>query len=378
MQLPQGSIQTRIAKAIEDAAGAYLSLCAGRDELRPETGDCLDSFGFSASLIELLEVVSFHPNLSSQARNHVVAHFDCNKLKWVNRREFWSRGVGGLIGAFLSTGDRFFFDTAHKCALKALNAGPFGPFINLATGECRSRPFGDSTEWADLSAGIPELSALVRLARSPNLEEHLRKRVEMMSRWTLQNPVDVFGVTVLSDLATAYAVSEDPGILKLLSGLNVTFSIGENASVLYPIVRVAHYLENRVPRFKVWNVEFIEAYGVRDYSLPAFKSLSTKGSMWLQRFRFDATLLLTWLAQGKYRDVIEKVVLMTVAEFRCGKGFCGLTSSNAGRVLKDNIQHSEFLGQWLKAGVLLGMDSKLVQNFVFNERGHVIRDRNHY
>ena len=377
--ISKASGQTHIAKAIEDAVGAYLSLCAGRDELRPETGDCLDSFGFGASLLELLEVVAiYHPNLSSQARRHVVDHFDCGKLKWVNRREFWSRGVGGLIGAYLVTGDGFFFDTAQKCALKALNTGPFGPFINLATRACRPRPLGDSAGWADLSAGIPELSALVQLSHSPKLEEHLRKRLTMMSGWTLRSPVDVSGVAVLSDLATAYAVSEDPGILKLLSGVNVTFLIHENASLLYPLVRVAHYLGDRVPHFKVWNVESIEAFGLRDYSPPAFKSLSTKGSTWLGRFRFDATLLLTWLASGKHRDVIEKTVLMTVTECRCGKGFCGLTSSNTGRVLKDNIQHSEFLGQWLKAGILLGMDSKLVQNFVFNERGHVIRDRNHY
>ena len=354
---------------------AYSTRCWGSDEVRPETGECVNSFGFAASLLESLETLFLagKSTLYNTARKYVAEEFDCRNIKRVNRREFWTRGIASLIGAHLVTNDPLFLSHAEKCARLVLDVENVAAFVNLVSGVGQGRGWQHGVSRADLSTGLPELVALAKLTKSSVLEKHLAKQIARLKNMPKGVQWDADSVAFVSDVATAYGISGDSEIGMLLKDVEVKALVGVNASLLYPLVSAVDFVGNRIPGFFVWNVESLVAHGEKEYSKKKpFRGLQHTKLIWTHQFDFDATLLLTWLRQRKNADVIDGILEWTLSNCTCGKGFCGFTGSNGGKVYKGDVQHSNFVGQWIKAGVLLHEHKSRVKDYVFNSRGHVI------
>ena len=366
---------TPFADALEKAMSAYSTRCWGADEVHPATGECINSFGFAASLLESLETLFLAGKwkLYKRARNYVAREFDCRNIERVNRREFWTRGIASLIGAYLVTRDPLFLGQAEKCARIVLEFKNAPALVDLKSGVGQGRGWEHGARRADLSTGLPELVALTRLTKSSELENHLRKQIKRLKKMSMGVQWDADSVAFVSDVATAYGISGDSEIGMVLKDVEVKALVGENASLLYPLVSAVDLVDNRVPGFFVWNMESLVAHGEKEYSRKRpFSGLQHTKLIWTHQFDFDATLLLTWLRQGKNLEVIDRILSWTLSNCTCGRGYCGLTVSNGGKVYRDDVQHSNFVGQWIKAGVLLHERRSRVKDYVFNSRGHVI------
>jgi hypothetical protein len=116
---------------------------------------------------------------------------------------------------------------------------------------------------------------------------------------------------------------------------------------------------------------------------PQYAIFSPGDSRTLLSFRFDATVLLMIMREDQKRGAnkasaeIKSIVSQSLSQCRQGAGFAGIRRSNSDRVYPDNIQHSAFLGGWLKTGALVARRAeKLTIDGVFNERGQLIFSEN--
>jgi hypothetical protein len=154
-----------LSAAFEKGLTTHFTHCRASDATRPGTGECIDEFGFSATILESLQtsVLLDHGRLFSHSRDFLKTSFNCSRLGFVNRHEFWSRGIGSLVGTFLMTGDQFFLSKAEQCADRLLRFTRPWSLVHLADLTGKDRGFEDGPSPSDLTAGLPELLALAKI-----------------------------------------------------------------------------------------------------------------------------------------------------------------------------------------------------------------------
>lgn len=382
-----------IYNTVEKSVRAYMENCLGEDEYRPQTKQCLNSFGFSATLVESLETLLWTNNreLYKRVALYLKENFDCENLTWVNRHELWSRAVGSFIGTYIMTGDDFFLTQATKCAIIASNYTV--PIMNIKEGKIKKRSWMDEPVLVDYTIGLPELISLSKLTNNTEIRTILDNVLDGLPEVTRVTSddgnytmtannitvkrLDGLSVSFFNNLAIAYTLDENEKIEHILDNVAITAWTGPNVSILYPIVNALDLLKEKNLHFHVESGKKLVQYAINEHLAPRYNAFAQGDSRTLLGFKFDATVLNVMLRRCAKLDMscqyIHNVITYSLAQCEQGNGYSGLRHSNAERIVFDNVQHSAFTGSWLKIAAILaaGMQS-FARDAVFNERGHLL------
>jgi hypothetical protein len=269
---------------------------------------------------------------------------------------------------------------AEECVDRLLMVNATAPFVNLAKMKKKDRGWESEGSPVDCVAGLPELLALAKI--TGNLEYSKRAR-ELLSNLPLEfRKMDGSTVSFFNLLAIGQVIEETKEAKRALRGVNEFVGwTGSNETLLHPLLNVVSLLGNSRNAVHFRNEEYLRDRAIERHRPPLYTVFSPGDPRTLLSFRFDATVLLMIIREDQKRGLekssaeVRAVVEHSLGHCRQGVGFAGIRRANSDRVYPDNVQHSAFLGQWLKAGALVARRAeKLTVEGVFNERGQLVFD----
>jgi hypothetical protein len=377
--------------AAKSAFSSYFDTCLSDDEFRPISKTCTSSFGFSATVFESLAplfILGLAPEFG-KAVTFIRDRFKCAELEWVNRREFFSRCIGSLIGCFVVTGDDFFLNKASEFADQILTfdrKNSIPAFVNFRNQSSRTPGWLNGTTIIDIISGLPEILAMHSLTQNEMFSIAYLSILNNFPEWTrsffssyhLHNRmpasqmslVDGASVGFIHNLLIAQKVRPMKKIEELLlrSLVNFTFWVARNSTVLEPMLEVVKYCEEKQNALPVFNLTAFEAYEQKRFATgeELFKSAASPD------FRFDTTYFRATLAVDSIEKV-KKTILESLEVCKVGGGFTGFLSSNLRERMPDDVQHSSFFGQWMNLGAWIAAGkADIYARGVVNERGHLL------
>ena len=380
--LEQTEFTSKILSAVSMSFDNYLKKCPLEDELRPISGQCLSSYGFSSTLLESIETLHILglKERYVKAKELIKTNFSCLNLKWTNRRELFSRAIGALIGSYLLTRDSLFVKKACECADAILSfdtSTVIPPFINILEKRTRVHGWQAGSSLMDIISGLPELLSLYALTNSerysigylsilnnlPSYPENLKPFHSFYNIETREPTSDIQridGLTAgfLHNLAIAQKLKPMRKLKELLSVSMSNLSSLGHYSALYPLYETAHIAQSM-------DIEVNYSVDVEFADIFALKSGSNYES-----FEFDATVLRTGITEKK--QSIKEIITESLSKCKVANGFTGLRRNNRGVNLTD-IQHSSFIGEWMNIAAWIASNkTDVFGRSVFNERGHLL------
>ncbi|OHT00149.1 hypothetical protein TRFO_33282 [Tritrichomonas foetus] len=395
----------KIRKAVSSAFDQYYHKCLGYDEFRPNTNECVNSFGFSSTIFDALDVL-YLLDLKlqyQQAKKFIFSNFTCKKLRWVNRKEFWSRCIGSLISSYILTSDHLFLEKAIECSNEALVFDHHSsPFINIEQKTYRKQNWIKGISLSDIVAGLPELFALKTLTKNesysihylsilnniPPLENPLYNFFDISEKVTIKDLRKFDGniVSFYQTLAIAQLLKPIKSIKEVLiqSFQNVTLQKNKESFFelyhLLPTYEVVTLLDQlNIPYENNLIDELLKA--IENLYDDPYKIFEPESTDEVIPFRFDGSTLRSFMRNStdiqEARTKILDIVSLSIDKCQVNEGFAGIMRSYTNELISTNIQHSNFFGQWISfAAYLLTNQYKIIPNAIFNDRGHILYSNN--
>lgn len=379
------NFRTILIEAAHLAFINYFTNCINHDEFRPISKKCLDNYGFSVSLFESLETLYIlnMTNDFQKAKNYIM-NFSFDNRGFINVHEFWSRGIASLIGAYQLSGDISFLFKASQLADQVLYREK-NDFINIKLGESSSIATGKHflSNWL---SGVPEIMILNEFIQAPCYIEYIKREISRKSdifiypqEFTKKHTYEpIFNFLTTSFIKNANLVQK---LLSLMPQINIkemkhdyqskSDFIDKSKKLLkhFKITKKTRLSEltlasqllsfrNIFPPNLLDNLENEERYG------------DVKNMF---GFQFKGDEIFDLSRRGEF-DIVKKTITNSLQKYKTKTGFNGITSSSIGNKYPDDIQHTEFLGEWLKVGAMISCGYQfLFQTGIFNEYNHILK-----
>ena len=398
-----GRDENKIIASISSAIKLLQTRCPTSDEMRPKNFECLNSSGFSSSIIESLAGLYLF-GLKTEfetIKEYVFSHFNCDELGWVQRHDFWSRGIGSLISTYIITNDKQFLNLASKCALKAIEISPIEePFdyINLKEEKGANNQWIDGTLVGDAFVEIPELLALSYLTKNSSFVDEISNIDVIINKLAsakllpvtfnfskrqniyLTERFDGNQINLMNQLAILYRLFEFNELDFVIQDFMKQVKFYQNVPIetYYPLFDVAHLMENLTDVFECPLLANLTIYANEKLNHKIINNLKTTKTE--STFFNYETNALRYLAQKAIKkkkleqiSLIKSAIIDPFNSLKSGKGFVGLTSTRKKIVVKGTVMPSNMFGQWLTfAGLLYGHHYDIISEGIFNDRGHLI------
>ena len=394
---------SKLSSYVHSAFNSYFKRCKQYDEFIPKRKACRNTGGFHASLLESIESL-YLLNLKEDyetALKFITNNFNCSKLQWVNRHEFWSRGVGSLIGAYTVTGDKIFLKHAEECAGLMLSVDEQDsqnsyPFVNLQTQEFKKRSWQEGNAVSDITAGLPELAALYIItkkeiyndaveaiyARIPIQESKLAQfYTEGGSVSSSSDVIDGYITSFIFNTVTGVLLKDNSEVLPFIQEViaNLPSQLGKEPVLSYPLFDVSHYLEICDVASVISTEDDLFEHLQKEFSRPFFPNFAFDEKLNTYGFNFEGAGLRA-IARETSNDVkgitsLLKIVNEALSRTKVGSGFSGIrkTSHHKGHTSVNNLQSSNLFGQWVSVGALAASGNlRFLNSSVINERGHIL------
>jgi len=403
--LPNSSNLEMLKDMAKKSFNKMFSNCKSHDEIMPISGRCIDSFGFHATIVESLETL-FLLGMKEEYQTAVeflYANLKCDRIEWVNRREFFSRFIGSLIGTYLLSSDSFFLNIAERCAQVSMRIDSLTkyprPYHNIRNGSSKERMWINGTALQDISPGMPELMSLYHITNNAIYMDHVRRILKSLPRTknvfyhsvltiprglngTTMRRMDGFTVGFYRNVAIAHGLCplEESGFVLNKTEPLIQIIYDENPEIFYPLFEASLNSIGTKEQFVFPYLERLlnEALdNSKDLEIMVKKGSKTRVS----GFRYDATLLriMLFMSSNNRRESLKQRVFdsinMSYSSLSYNDSFVGLKHSNSGENKIDDVQHSSILGQWVKVGAVLLNGNEFSKNCVFNERGHILYNK---
>ena len=368
----------------------FIENCLGHDEYRPNTGKCLDSYGFNATIIESVETLYLlqQYDLYEHAYNFIKENFSCHNIGWVNRREMFSRLVSSFIGSYLLTGDKMFLHNAEECTNLAIAIDDKfkypKPYHNYINNSYKKRMWINGTALQDVSPGLPEIVALYHITENPVYLNYYTKIAKNLPRkrgvfyysiltiprgmnGTVMQQMDGFTVGFYYNLAIAHGLHPiEPAGFALNKTAAITRLDYRTDFALLPLANAVSHVAGTKAQFMFSGVDKLVQEANKRYE-NCSNLFDSNG------FRFDGSYFEVMLRRGTQNENILRCIDYVVNRTKREKGFSG-TRMRRGIVEEkdDDVQPSHFIGQFLKAGALALTKDNFGKDVILNERGHIL------
>lgn len=398
-----------VRQTVSTAFNLYFSHCVSHDEYRPLTHSCKDTYGFSSTLLESLETLSLLnlTNDLSKAKSWLQSNFHCENIGWVNHHSFFSRAIASFEGAYILTGDRFFLTQAESCASRSISIDShftFPPtFINLLTGEYKSRIWSNGTSLSDIAAALPELIALSSLTNNATYHRIARSHLKHLPRHSSLFPdlytdsatsslsgLDALTMGFYRNLAIAFSLKPDRIIQTIIETTMNSFNLwpDENVSMYAPLIDAQSALgslreQSIIPNRKNINFNFkgdsMIMNELKDQLSYPFSVFNTGSENNIGGFRYDGSILRVLLREAINGNEDSKKMMIQLWNKTKEKlmtedgGFSGILHTNNKKFKLDNVMHESFFCQWVIPFALLSKGyTQMASTIIFNERGHIL------
>ncbi|OHT04512.1 hypothetical protein TRFO_28026 [Tritrichomonas foetus] len=391
----------------------YYKYCLNYGEYRPQSKECISNPGFPVSIFESLETLFLLNDKENyeKAKYQILNNFSLFNLDYVDIHEFWGRGIGSLLGIFQLSGEMEFLKLAAKCAEEILSFGK-ADFINFRSKQTKNYVDGKKilSNWF---MGIPELISINHYIKKPLFQKYIESQKKL-------NPIDFLmprirenryrNYFLTSFVKNGYLTDFLPEIIESDTAFDNSqfypFFDSNSEKYQYPSDFLER-LEQRDPKYwsirtnrkkiNYQNLMGMIFYGFEYNNTRMPKTKLTLASQFLRLQKTFPKKLLNCLESetrfGSQEDIIgftfkgdeildlairgekEKVlnsIRNSIKKYYTPEGFHGMRISSIGKFYDDDIQHTEFLGEWLKVGALLTSAEELLKRAVFNEFGHII------
>ena len=331
-----------------------------------------------------------------------MSTFNCDKLGWVSTHEFWSRGIGSLLGIYTLTGSKQFLEIAHKCAKKVMKISPFYnsfDFINLKEEVGRNNEWLIGTSLSNIMAGFPEIIALSYLTNDKELlsnytevdkiispivshtkfpysyNQSISEVIKSMKYFTA-NEVGFF-----YNLVASYALRDYYELSVQISDLARKFSINDNTPMedYYPIILISNMMDKLSESIEIKKIDNITNEAKERLIGTNHIGLKPSYDKIIRNFRYDTSGLFGLLQKAiREKDnaminSIKESFLVPLSDLKSGNGFVGIVTTRTGHVQKGKVMPSSFFGQWLNhAALLFSKHTELIDKCIFNDRGHIL------
>ena len=393
----------KLINNVRTAFNTYFKTCKKFDEILPRQKTCKKTYGFHASLLESIETL-YLLNLKEEyqkALNFVTNDFNCSKLQWVNRHEFWSRGVGSLIGSYTVTGNKIFLKHAEECvdlmlSVDETDTSEAYSFVNLQTQEGKKRSWQVGNAISDITAGLPELAALYRITKNSKYEdaiENIYTKIPITDS-RIGQFYDKEGKKLLSfDFNDGYTTSfffnavlgvilkENIETLTFISEAisNIPTDIKSYPNLNYPLLDVAHYFEiGEIPSV-IPTEDDLYDFVKTNYSRPVYSAFSLDKDLYKLGFNFEGAAIRALARDAEDNQKGKETIIKTVNEAfvrtRLGSGFSGMRKSSSVQQTTslNHVMSSNIFGQWASVGALAASGNlRFINTSVINERGHFL------
>lgn len=361
--LPSDSLEKNLKSALSYSFNNYYVSCKDFDEIKPISGECTNINGFSATIIESLESL-YLLGLKKEYKNAVKYLLNNDKpIGKVNRRDFFTKYIGSLIGASLLTGDESLLSLANKYALKIIKIDSTNKlpkaFINFHSMKSSEHVWENGTSIADIVAGIPEMLALYKLTKEKKYVHHVESILKVIKDKSYifynsssgQNQSDVH---IQSNLFDDYS-----------SILSLGYSI-------HPMGILSEVLKNPIDLTK-------KNKGLRKYDEIKPKDnqrpYQFDKNITQNAFNFKSAFLRKLFNDSKENDQeMESLINESLFVLNAQYGYHSIISSSSGRVFNEDRQPSSFISEWISLGGHLVRNYSLEsrKKLIFNERGHLL------
>lgn len=358
----------------------YYDNCKNFDEFRPVSKKCLNNYGFSVSLFESLETL-YYLNMSDdfQKAKNIIMDFHFEDREYIDFHEFWSRGIASLIGIYQLSGDSSFLLKASQLADQIVSIKK-GDFINTKLRES-SFFVSDKQFLSSWLSGIPEIIVLNELVSKPIYSEFIVKTITENSdifiyptRMSKKQTIEpVFNFFTTSFIKNAKLVNQ------LLTENNQNTTININNQFF---LDKSEKLLKQFGSFKSLSLSELTLASqifqfFKKFPYPLMKNLENQerfgDEKYMFGFHFKGDEIFELSRRGNF-DIVKNITLNSLKEYRTENGFCGTTTSSIGKKYPDDIQHTEFLGEWIKVGAMIACGYKfLFKKGIFNEYGHILK-----
>ena len=393
---------TFIQKSLSSSFNLVYQKCLYSDGISPKNFKCYNFSGFSSSIIESLESL-YLLNMKvefEKVKNFLINSFDCSKLQWVNRHEFWSRIIGSFIGTYIISKDNFFLKEAEKCVNILLEPNlmeTIYEFINLNLKIGKNKQFKNGISLSEISSGLPELISLYILTKNEKYLISIEEILQLIPKFNYLNSaiynlttqssnlemsiLDGFGLNFYYNLALSYYLKDLPEIQTILQSLPHISRLNSNSdpSNFYSILEISeimNLLENplSIP------MEFkIKDYLNSQYNNSRLPMVRQSEDSPKSGFNFESLPIRYLIKESlinnnnKLFNHYQSLIVSILTSTQLGKGFCSMRMTRKGLYQKSNYQSSNLFGQWFTLSSFIASGhQKLLLNSLFNDRGHLI------
>lgn len=373
-----------LTEAAHFAFTNYYENCASYDEFRPISKKCLNNYGFSVTLFESLETLYFL-NMSDdfkKAKNYIL-NFKLDNREYINLHEFWSRGIASLISIFLLSGDPSFLFKASELADQVLVIKS-GDFINAKT-EKSLYLFPGRFFLSNWLSGVPEIIILHEFVQKPIYTEFIMETITKDSKLFLyptRKTKKLINEPIFNYFTTSF-IKNAKLIDQLLTQNDRNSSINNNYQMnhdKYSFVKISKRFLKKYKQFKssspseiIQSSQLFQFLKKNSFEMDKEDDKKYGDNKYMFGFNFKGDEIFDLSQRGRF-DVVKNITINSLLKYRTKNGFCGTTTSSIGKKYPDDIQHTEFLGEWLKVGAMIACGYKFLFNKgIFNEYGHLLK-----
>lgn len=374
-----------LRKIVAKSFDTYASKCMNSDGINLLNFQCTKDFGFSATLLESLEVL-YLLGLNDQynrAHMYLKTQFRCSKLEWINRREFWTRGIGSLIGAYTLSHDDLFLTRADECFTEINRFGNnFAPYLNIKTGESRSRKLSNTIYLSDYSVGIPEMIALFKFTKNEKYMQAIKTRSSKFPNLypSYFNEYDRYGnepinyddsltnknIPFIYEIILANKLYSYRKFASIIENLTLTSSFYIDDLSISQILEIDDLKEDFINNSKEYLNNIMNAYE------PPFDILRSGKPNDMTPFSFDSPGLRSMYKRGfasKVRDAVSGII----SNCFTGIGISSIGKTSQNRPHPFERQPSSFFGELALIGAIAATKTPNFNKALFNSRGHILR-----
>jgi hypothetical protein len=263
-------------------------------------------------------------------------------------------------------------------------------YINLCEKKTRMYLWENGTALIDIVAGLPEFLTLSKLDKNElhsigylTIINHLPPFPQNGTFYSYYDILKRIPTTSFQEMngfsvgfINALHIAQKVRPMKLVEALlaasvsNISLKTDDNTLIhaFFPLWNVFEYCEAHNISVKSNESEDFRAE-VIERNFRMTDGFISAG--FAPAFKFEASLLRT-KAVGSI-DAVKTIISEGLKGWARGRGFSGLVRTSTGGYGADDVQHSNFFGDWMNTAAWIAAGrADLLRTAVFNERGHLL------
>ena len=393
LELKRGEVVSGVAKIgtelVLNAVSDYVERCLGSDYVSV-SGQCFNQSGIGLMAVDSIDSVWIAGDLDlyRRLRHFVETCFTCGVDRVVSFHDLNVHVIGGLVSAYLLTGDRLFLDKAIECGNVATRAFGGSTVPKPLVGSRRGYDWVTGATLNDAASFLLEFEGLARVSGEEGYRKYgepfvacvkrlfegnnelplvISEGCEAVNGRTGMSSLNVGGVANILRYSLVHSARVVDDVVQSVSNLfwtksptimmkstNASLSrLDSSACTLVPLLHLVGHKKSLADRLQQRCRELIKNDIPRASGILHKTYLDVDDSS----FSYDAWMIEDRLIRGESLRGLEKLLDKII----CNDSLC-----------QTDVLPLNSINRWAKMLMLDGVELNYLTSFVINEAGHFI------